>query len=242
MAGVAHEVRNPLGVIKASVQMLEQEMDQGCQDAELTHVMAQEIDRLDSVVNALLDFGRPSQSRVGPVDAHRVLGEVVLLTKQFARQQDVTVVDDSPEGLPNIWADEDRSKQFFVNLISNAMQAMPEGGNLTTTTATREGYLRIAFADTGIGISPEEKDRIFDPFRTTRAEGSGLGLSIVHRIVDAHNGFITAESEPGAGSTFTVGLPLAHRRTGDTGETASSAAENVEETTLETIEEDIDIN
>lgn len=241
VAGVAHEVRNPLAVIKASVQMLEQEMDQGCQDAELTHVMAQEIDRLDSVVNALLDFGRPSQSQFGPVDAHRVLGEVVLLTKQFAKQQNVKVIDETVEGLPEIRTDEDRLKQIYVNLISNAIQAMPEGGKLTVTAAAREGYLRIAFADTGIGISPEEKERIFDPFHTTRAEGSGLGLSIVHRIVDAHNGYITAESEPGAGSIFTVGLPLAHKRSNSPGTAHPAATGNIEETGLETVKEDIDV-
>lgn len=245
VAGVAHEVRNPLGVIKASVQMLEQEMDEGCQDAELTRVMAQEIERLDSVVSALLDFGRPSQSQFGPVDAHRVLGEVLLLTKQFARQQNVTVIDNSPDGLPDIRADEDRLKQIYVNLISNAIQAMPDGGSLTITAATREGFLRIAFTDTGIGISPEEKERIFDPFHTSRAEGTGLGLSIVHRIVDAHNGYITAESEPGAGSTFTVGLPLARRRALDGGETVSSAEPvetNLGTTDLESTEVDIDVS
>jgi PAS domain S-box-containing protein len=212
VAGVAHEVRNPLGVIKASVQMLEQEMDEACQDAELTHVMAQEIDRLDSVVNALLDFGRPSESQFGPVDAGRVLSEVLLLTKQFARQQNVAVEADYPKGLPGIWADEDRLKQIFVNLISNAMQAMPDGGELAIAATARDGYLRVSFTDSGIGIAPSEKDRIFDPFHTTRAEGSGLGLAIVHRIVDAHNGFITVDSEPGKGSTFTVGLPLAKSR------------------------------
>jgi len=246
VAGVAHEVRNPLGVIKASVQMLEQEMDEGCQDAELTHVMAQEIERLDSVVSALLDFGRPSQSQFGPVDSRRVLGEVVLLTKQFARQQNVTVINDSPDGLPDIRADEDRLKQIYVNLISNAIQAMPEGGKLIITAATREEFLRISFADTGIGISPEEKERIFDPFHTSRAEGTGLGLSIVHRIVDAHNGYITAESEPGAGSTFTVGLPLARRDILKTGETASSTTDSVDTnvitSALESVEEDIDVS
>ncbi|MHB9052628.1 MAG: ATP-binding protein [Thermoleophilia bacterium] len=208
VAGVAHEVRNPLGVIKASVQMLEQEMDSGCGDTELTHVMIQEIDRLDSVVNALLDFGRPSESQFGTVDAGRVLGEVVLLTKQFAKQQNVEVRNELPEGLPHIWADEDRLKQIFVNLISNAIQAMPDGGSLTTAGAARDGYLRISFTDSGIGLSPEEKEKIFDPFHTTRAEGSGLGLSIVHRIIDSHQGFISVDSEAGKGSTFIVGLPL----------------------------------
>ncbi len=244
VAGVAHEVRNPLGVIKASVQMLEAEMDQGCQDAELTHVMAQEIDRLDSVVNALLDFGRPSQSRFGPVDAKRVLGEVVLLTKQFARQQNINVSTEMPDGLPAIWADEDRLKQIFVNLISNAIQAMPEGGGLTIAAMARDGFLRISFTDTGIGIAPEEKERIFDPFHTTRAEGSGLGLSIVHRIVDAHNGFITADSEPGKGSTFTVGLPLAGSpsatATGVEPSAANIIAEHSEETFAEPVKDSSD--
>jgi len=172
------------------------------------------------------------------VDAHRVLGEVVLLTKQFARQQNVTVNDESPEGMPDIRADEDRLKQIFVNLISNAIQAMPDGGSLTIGTDVREGFLRISFADTGIGITPEEKDRIFDPFHTTRAEGSGLGLSIVHRIVDAHNGYITADSDPGSGSTFVVGIPLAHRRENDTDVTDTTQESDTMEPVVRTIEED----
>lgn len=208
VAGVAHEVRNPLGVIRASVQMIEQEMREGCASAELTHVMLQEIDRLDSVVNALLDFGRPSEAQFGPVEPARVLDEVVLLTRQYAKSQGVDVSADYGDKLPLIRADEDRMKQVFVNLISNAIQAMPGGGSLRISAADSDGYLRLAFADTGVGMAEEEKRRIFDPFHTTRAEGSGLGLSIVHRIVDAHNGFITVDSAPGKGSTFTVGLPL----------------------------------
>lgn len=208
VAGVAHEVRNPLGVIRASVQMMEQEMKEGCQSADLTHVMLQEIDRLDAVVNALLDFGRPAESQFGPVEPKHVLDEVVLLTKQFAKQQQVEVLTDYPDELPEIWADEDRLKQVFVNLISNAIQAMPDGGCLGVSATPRDGYLRVSFTDTGLGITEAEQARIFDPFHTTRPEGSGLGLSIVHRIVDAHRGFITVSSEPGQGSTFTVGLPL----------------------------------
>lgn len=208
VAGVAHEVRNPLGVIRASVQMIDQEMEAGCAAAELTHVMLQEIDRLDSVVNTLLDFGRPSESQFGTVDPAQVLDEVTLLTRQFAKRQRVEVEQQYPEKLPGIRADEARLKQVCVNLISNAMQSMPQGGTLSLAAAVRDGYLRLSFTDTGIGIAEEERRLIFDPFHTTRAEGSGLGLSIVHRIVDAHNGFITVDSEVGQGSTFTVGLPL----------------------------------
>ena len=205
-AGVAHDVRNPLGVIKASVQMMQAEGGNG--DAELARVVVQEIDRLDALVNALLDFSRPSPSQFGPVTASRALNEVILLTRQFARQQQVTVARQFSDRLPPVWADEDRLKQVFVNLISNAIQAMPGGGTITIGAAVQEGYLRLSFSDTGTGIASGEQDRIFDPFHTSRAEGSGLGLSIVHRIVDAHKGFITVDSEPGGGSTFTVGLPL----------------------------------
>ncbi len=209
VAGVAHEVRNPLGVIKASVQMMQQEPAGYAAGTELARVVVQEIDRLDALVNTLLDFGRPSHSQLGPVSAGRALDEVILITKQFARQQRVSVRRDFDESLPPVWADEDRLKQVFVNLISNAVQAMPGGGSITIGAAAHDGFLQLSFTDTGTGIAGTEKDRIFDPFHTSRADGSGLGLSIVHRIVDAHNGYITVDSEPGGGSAFTVGLPLA---------------------------------
>jgi PAS domain S-box-containing protein len=207
VAGVAHEVRNPLGVIRASVQMMEQEMEEGCQTAELTHVMLQEIDRLDALVSALLEFGRPSESRFEMVPPKQTLDDVVLLTKQFAKKNNVVVKTEYSQDLPEVRADEDRLKQVFVNLISNAIQAMPAGGRLTIGAGTGDGYLLISFADTGPGISADEQKRIFDPFHTTRAEGTGLGLSIVHRIIDAHSGFIRVESGNG-GATFVVGLPL----------------------------------
>lgn len=218
VAGVAHEVRNPLGVIRASVQMMEQEMEEGCASAELTHVMLQEIDRLDAVVSALLDFGRPSESQFGTVQPRQTLDEVVLLTRQFAAGRQVEVTTIYPDELPEIWADEDRLKQVFVNLISNAIQAMPGGGRLSIDASAQSGFLRISFSDTGPGIPPEEQRRIFDPFHTTRAEGTGLGLSIVHRIIDAHNGFIRVDSAPGEGATFTVGLPLGGARAALAGE------------------------
>lgn len=211
VAGVAHEVRNPLGVIKASVQMIDQELEESCKSkaTELTRIMAQEIDRLDAVVRALLDFGRPSESQFKPVDPAQVINEVLLLTQHFARQQQVSVNKRYPDRLPEIQADPDQFKQVFVNLISNAIQAMPDGGELTLATTTRDNYLEISVTDTGAGIPEEEQARIFDPFHTTRADGTGLGLSIVHRIVDAHKGYITLESRTGEGSAFTVGLPLA---------------------------------
>ncbi len=208
VAGVAHEVRNPLGVIKASVQMLEQETGAGSESEELTQVMVQEIDRLDALVNALLDFGRPSESMFGKVSVKQVLDEVILLTRHFARQQKVEVVRDFDGALPAIWADEDRLKQVFVNLTSNAFQSMPDGGRLVISADAESEFLKVSFADSGVGIPEDARKKIFDPFYTTRADGSGLGLSIVHRIVDAHKGYINVESSMGDGSIFVVGLPI----------------------------------
>jgi PAS domain S-box-containing protein len=209
VTGVAHEVRNPLGVIRASVQMMREELGESCQSEELTQVMLQEIDRLDAFVDTLLDFGRPSQSQLGPVDACRTLSEVILLTKQYARQQKIKVDKTGPTGPCEIWANENRVKQIFINLISNAIQSMPDGGDLEIALVADDGYLRISFADTGAGIPEEIRSRIFNPFVTARPEGSGLGLSIVHRIVDAHKGYIKVDSTDDSGTTFTVGLPLA---------------------------------
>jgi PAS domain S-box-containing protein len=209
VTGVAHEVRNPLGVIRASVQMMRDELGESCQSEELCTVMLQEIDRLDAFVNSLLDFGRPSESQLGPVNACRTLDEVVLLTNQFAIQQNIKVDKQAADGPCEIWAEENRLKQVFINLISNAIQSMPDGGDLNIALVADDGYLKITFADTGIGIPEEIRSRVFDPFVTARPEGSGLGLSIVHRIIDAHKGYITVDSTVGKGTTFTVGLPMA---------------------------------
>ncbi|MHB1380654.1 MAG: two-component system sensor histidine kinase NtrB [Thermoleophilia bacterium] len=211
VTGVAHEVRNPLGVIRASVQMMRDELGEGCQAEELCQVMLQEIDRLNAFVNTLLDFGRPSESQLGPVDARRTLDEVVLLTRQYASQQQVEISISSPEGLREIWADEGRIRQVFINLVSNAIQSMPDGGDLDIALVADDGYLKISFTDTGVGIPESIRSRVFDPFVTARPDGSGLGLSIVHRIVDGHRGYITVDSEVGSGTRFTLGLPLASR-------------------------------
>ena len=221
VTGVAHEVRNPLGVIRASVQMLEQEMGESCSSPELTHVIVQEIDRLDALVNALLEFGRPSQSRFRQIDPGRTLEEVVLLTRQYARHQGIDVYLSADGDLPGIWADENRLKQVFVNLVTNAIQAMPDGGSLRINTSTDASFLKIAFSDSGIGIPDEALGRLFDPFYSTRTGGSGLGLSIVHRIIDVHDGYVNVESVCDKGSTFTIGLPLT--RSNDPGEVGLGA-------------------
>jgi PAS domain S-box-containing protein len=206
-AGVAHEVRNPLGIIRASVQLME---DAECSRERVisaAQVIKQEIDRLDRVIKALLDFGRPAAPTMRPVAVAEVLEDVALFSRTFASRARVQVVPRYAPGVPEVRADPEQLKQVFVNLISNAVQAMSGGGVLTIETGFEDGFVFVRFTDTGPGIPADVLGKIFDPFVSTRDDGTGLGLTIVHRIVDDHDGHIEVTSEPGAGTAFTVWLP-----------------------------------
>jgi len=211
--GVAHEVRNPLGIIKASVQLVEESGGDPKRMAEVTRVIKQEIDRLDHVIKALLDFGRPSAPALRPIDVGAVLDDVVLFTRRFAREASVAIEVERAEGLAPVMADADQLKQVLVNLVSNAVQAMGETGGTIRVSAYHDARdVYISVADSGPGMAPEVMEKVFDPFFSTRDGGTGLGLTIVHRIIDQHGGHIEVASAPGAGTTFTVALPVAKER------------------------------
>ncbi len=208
-AGVAHEVRNPLGIIRASVQLVEESGADRERVLEATSVIKQEIDRLDRVIKALLDFGRPSKPYLRLTDLGEVIEDVVLFTRRFAGQSKVTISAKDIGSLPSIMADPDQMKQVFVNLISNAVQAMDSsGGTISVSGRSDEGFLSIVVSDDGPGIAESELKKVFDPFFSTRDAGTGLGLTIVHRILDEHDGHIEVASVPGQGTTFTVSLPV----------------------------------
>jgi PAS domain S-box-containing protein len=205
--GVAHEVRNPLGIIRASVQLMEEADCDRDRVVGAAQVIKQEIDRLDRVIKALLDFGRPAAPTMRPVAVAQVLEDVALFSRTFASRARVDLVEMYANDVPDVMADPEQLKQVFVNLISNAVQAMPHGGTLTIETGQRDGFVFIRFSDTGAGIPPEVAGKVFDPFVSTRDDGTGLGLTIVHRIVDDHDGHMEVTSEPGVGTAFTVWLP-----------------------------------
>jgi two-component system, sporulation sensor kinase E len=207
-AGVAHEVRNPLGIIRASVQLMEESADNQGKVHEAAEVVKHEIDRLDRVIKSLLDFGRPSAPTMRPVDVRRVLEEVVLFTRKFADRSKVEIVEQYGDDTHETMGDPEQLKQVFVNLISNAVQAMAEeGGTLTVTTGFDDEFVFARFDDTGPGIPADTIGKVFDPFYSTRDDGTGLGLTIVHRIVDEHGGHIEVASDVGIGTAFTVHLP-----------------------------------
>jgi PAS domain S-box-containing protein len=208
-AGVAHEVRNPLGIIRASVQLVEEsECDRG-RVLEATSVIKQEIDRLDRVIKALLDFGRPSKPYLRLTDIGEVIEDVILFTRRFAGQSKVTISAIDTGALPQIMADPDQMKQVFVNLVSNAVQAMEgTGGKITVSGRVVDGFLAISISDNGPGIPAADLKKVFDPFYSTRDAGTGLGLTIVHRILDEHDGHIEVMSDFRKGTTFVVSLPV----------------------------------
>jgi len=206
-AGVAHEVRNPLGVIRASVQLLEDAQCDPSRISSAAEVIKQEIDRLDKVIKALLDFGRPSKPTLVATDLGEVLEDVVLFTNRFAKQANVHITLDSQDVLPRVSGDPDQLKQVFLNLVTNAVQAMGEnGGEIRILAEGDDDYVTVTVRDTGPGIAFEDLTKVFDPFFTKRSDGTGLGLTIVHRIIDEHDGHIEVDSTP-EGTQFTVTLP-----------------------------------
>ena len=204
-AGLAHEIRNPLGVIKGSAEMLTQKLAQSNPLAtELAGYISTETNRLSALVTRFLDFARPLHADLAPLDVTTVLDRALNDVAQFWKGAPVQVEKRYQENLPRVAMDDSLSEQAFVNIIQNAYDAMsPKGGVLRVKVEqasydTRDAVgvegVEIRIADSGPGIAPELREQIFNPFVTTKKSGVGLGLSIVSKIIDGHHGFIRVES------------------------------------------------
>ena len=221
--GLAHEVRNPLGAIRGAVQLLRREIGPDSRLAEYTDVLLNEVDRVNRIIESLLDLARPIQLRAVPLNLHQLLERVTLLSEESARERSVTLIRRYDPSLPPILGDEDRLLQVFHNLVRNGLDAMERGGRLTLTTrvslnplfgkmdlgAGQRSMVEAQVTDEGAGIPEAIRARIFDPFFTTKDRGLGLGLSICHRILEEHRGAIQVESAPGRGTSVTCFLPIA---------------------------------
>lgn len=212
VAQVAHELNNPLQIIKNCLFLAQQEMDPESNSQEYLSLAASEIQRLTTMVTQLLDLYRPQESLPeGKVEIHQLLEEVHRLLKPHLEHQKVRWLQapDSGESL-SVRGDPDQLKQVFLNICMNAIEAMqPEGGKLYISIEhdCKSGQVRIHFRDTGPGIAHENLPKIFEPFFTTKEYGIGLGLLISHEIIARHMGNITVENLPGQGALFTVCLP-----------------------------------
>jgi signal transduction histidine kinase len=206
-ASIAHEVRNPLAGMKGAMEMLRRPLSPDDPKQEvMTEVIAQ-IERLEVLVRDLLTFARPHPVNRGPMKLHELLERALRLSLDGGEHDDIAVVRDYGPGSASLQADPQQLEQVFLNLIHNAIHSMEEGGTLTLTARADGSMVRVSIQDSGEGIPPEDLPHIFQPFYTTKHRGSGLGLSIVKKIVDAHDGTIDVDSKPGEGTTMTVSLP-----------------------------------
>lgn len=207
-AGMAHEIRNPLGAIKGAAEILRDDYSPDDKKFEFIQILLKETDRLNHIVQEFLGFARPKQPERAPVDVNEALESVLLLTAQEARKAGVVVEKRLDRSLVQLNLDAGLLKQAFLNLVLNAIQAMPQGGTLTVETSMPDNSLEVRIADTGTGMTEENRKKLFSPFFTTKKNGTGLGLAITYRIIENHKGVIDVKSEPGKGTVFTVRIPV----------------------------------
>jgi PAS domain S-box-containing protein len=210
-AGVAHEVKNPLNSMRLWLENLKESLPQDTDDAakQAVNVLDAEIDRLDAVVKRFLDFSRPMDVRLEPTQLAALLQEVLEVAAPQLERSKVQVAQLLPIDVPEVIGDRALLKQAILNLVLNAVEAMPNGGQLQLTLSRRGDTAEITVGDTGRGIPPEHRQKVFQLFFTTRPGGSGIGLASTFRIVQLHNGSIDFTSEVGRGTTFRIELPLA---------------------------------
>ncbi|HEV8436607.1 MAG TPA: ATP-binding protein [Methylomirabilota bacterium] len=221
--GLAHEIRNPLGAIRGAVQLLKRELSDEARWGEYIEVLLKEVDRVNRIIEMLLDVGRPVTLRPRPLNIHQLLERVALMSEEVASQHAVQILRRYDPSLPPIMADEDRMVQVFHNLVRNAIEAMPGGGRLTLVTRLSmdplfakvdlgrglKSMAEVQVTDEGEGIPEATRAKLFTPFFTTKSGGLGLGLALCHRIVEEHKGAMQITSAPGKGTAVSCFLPIA---------------------------------
>jgi two-component system nitrogen regulation sensor histidine kinase GlnL len=216
-AAMAHEIKNPLLGIRGAAQLLREDLATA-EAREYTDVIIREADRLNGLMEEMLDFARPHPLMRTQVNVHEVLDRVIALERPACTRHGVEIQLHYDPSLPDLWADRNHLTQTFLNLVRNAWEAMPHGGALILTTRRSSEPIRLGpgggpmlvveVADEGVGIPPEVQRKLFTPFFTTKAKGSGLGLAIAHRIIEEHGGRFIIKSLPGQGTTVRIYLPV----------------------------------
>lgn len=210
-AGVAHEVRNPLGVIRASAKMVQEGFAPGEDSHRACQFICEEIDRLNGLITSLLAFARPAQLRLVRVDLDGIIERARHLASEELRRRQVRVTQEGPPGL-RVEADADLLAQVLLGLLTNAAEAIDKDGAIALRLVPGKDEVRVEVADSGPGLTPEQADRLFEPFFTTKPTGTGLGLAMALRIVQAHRGGLQlvpgrGAGPSGAGACFEIRLP-----------------------------------
>jgi len=215
-SGVAHEIRTPLTSLKLFLQSVEEDVAVSPEQSEDYRIGMRQVARIEKTINHFLDFARPQQPVLAELDFALLVDEVLEVIRPRANHQDVEIRESIAAGLPRVEGDVRQLSEVLVNLSVNALDATPDGGRLTISVAAETagpdsaepGRVRIDVADSGTGIPKEDLPRLFEPFFTSKAAGSGLGLAIVKGTVERHGGTVEVSTRPGAGTTFSVSLPV----------------------------------
>lgn len=212
-AGLAHEIRNPLVAIRTFTQLLPERYQEAEFRNSFQAVALKEVDRICGLINDLLNFARPSTPNISAEDLNEIIGGIVRILDTEAKEKEVQIYRRLAAGLPKIFIDKEQIKQVSMNLILNALQSIEGRGVVEVSTRLftknhSEQYIQIEIRDSGAGIPERDLENIFNPFFTTKKDGSGLGLSISHQIVQEHGGYIVVESQVGRGTTFFINLPV----------------------------------
>ena len=213
-AGVAHEIRNPLSALKGFAQFFRTKFKPGSEEERYSDIMIEEVERLDRVVQELLDFARPVTPDRKPTPPNAIIEEALALVSEDAQFKRVKIDKKLLEDLPDVLVDPMQMRQAVLNVLLNAIEAMSEGGTLTIEAAVADpadgpSAVTLSVTDTGVGMSAEEVGKLFEPFYTTKPSGTGLGMTVVSRVVEQNGGRIGVRSAPGEGTTFSLVLPVA---------------------------------
>lgn len=207
-AGVAHEIGNPLNAISLNIQMLERDPT----DKESIEICKQQVKRLDGILRGFLEALRPKRPNLRPGSVADPLKNCLATLKQQFEERRINVTLDMPAALPSVALDADQMEQVYFNLVKNAMEAVRDGGAIAIELFSDDNTVSVRFRDNGAGMTSEQIAHLFEPYRTSKEHGTGLGLMITSRIVRDHGGTIATESTPGEGTVFTITLPRFERR------------------------------
>ncbi len=208
-AGIAHEIRNPLGSIKGSIEILESEISEGHPKHEFIEIIKEETSRLNGLVQEFLEFARPPRPSIAAASLNDLIGGTISLVAKEAEQSGIQISEELDQTMPPLSLDSDQIRQVLLNVLLNAIQAMDRGGQLSIRShyEGRNSRAVVEVSDTGPGVAPDQLEHIFDPFFSTKSNGTGLGLSISHQLVENHGGRIIAVSNPDRGLTLRIELP-----------------------------------
>lgn len=217
--GLAHEIKNPLGGIKGAAQLLQEELENDKRLTEYTGIIIREAERVNRLIEELLDFANPKRVSLRPMNIHKTLDDTTFLMSEVVKAKGAKVYKEFDPSLPLIKGDRERLSQVFLNIIKNAVEALAKGGWVMVSTRIvtdylmvegeeRRGAIVVEVSDNGKGMDQETLDRLFTPFFSTKEKGTGLGLAISHRIIKEHKGHIKVKSKAGEGTTVSVTLPV----------------------------------